>query len=208
VTAEFEELVDLSGLTPEERSRLKRVHEMLVAAGPPPELPGELTRPPADVEAEVVPLESRRRRGRTPAIGILIAATVAVACFGGGYLLANQGQSSNAIHAVRVVPLSGVSTQPSSSASLRVGSADKSGNWPLQLTVAGLKPLPDESRYYLMVWQHGKPTVSCGTFGVSRGAPTTVTFNVAYKITPKTRWVVTMMSPGAKYPGPVVMTTS
>jgi hypothetical protein len=206
VTADFEDFVDLSGLTPTEQARLRRVHDMLVEAGPPPELPGELSNPPAEVGGRVVPLEPRRRR--TPAIGLLAAATVAVACFGGGYLLANQGHSTNAIHAVRVVPLSGVSTQTSSSASLRVGSADKSGNWPLQLTVNGLKPLPDESRYYLMVWQHGKPTLSCGTFGVSRGAPTTVTFNVAYKITPKTRWVVTMMSPGAKYPGPVVMKTA
>ena len=35
-----------------------------------------------------------------------------------------------------------------SEAALRVGSADGNGNWPIQLTVNGLKPLEDDSRYY------------------------------------------------------------
>ena len=35
-----------------------------------------------------------------------------------------------------------------------------------------------------------------------------MTFNVAYKITKSTRWVVTEMAPGAKFPGHVVMTTA
>jgi hypothetical protein len=203
MTADFDQLVDVADLSPEERARLERVHQMLVAAGPPPELPGELSQPPADVGGEVVPLAPRRKR--TPIVGLLIAAAVAVACFGGGYVLANQAHSSSAIHAVRVVPMSG---QQNSFASLRVGSADESGNWPIQLTVNGLKPLPNESRYYLMVWQNGKPAAYCGAFEVNKGRATTVTFNVAYKITPHTRWVVTEMNPGAKFPGSVVMTTS
>ncbi len=61
--------------------------------------------------------------------------------------------------------------QQNSFASLRVGSADKSGNWPIQLTVSGLKPLQDNSRYYLMVWQNGKPVAFCGTFEVQQGRP-------------------------------------
>ncbi len=203
MTADFDQLVDVADLSAEDRARLERVHEMLVAAGPPPELPGEIAAPPADVGGEVVPLAPRRKR--TLVVGILIAAAVSVACFGGGYVLANQAHSSSAIHVVRVVPMSG---QQNSFASLRVGSADKSGNWPIQLTVNGLKPLANESRYYLMVWQNGKPAAFCGTFEVNKGGPTTVTFNVAYKITPQTRWVVTEMSPGAKFPGSVVMTTS
>ncbi len=202
MTADFDQLVDLADLSPEEQARLRRVHEMLVAAGPPPELPGELSQPPAEVGGEVVPLAPRRKRA--PVAGILIAAAVAAACFGGGYVLANQAHSS-AIHAVRVVPMSG---QQNSFASLRVGSADKSGNWPIQLTVNGLKPLDDKSRYYLMVWRNGKPAAFCGTFEVNKGGPTTVTFNVAYGITSHTRWVVTKLSPGTKFPGSVVMTTS
>jgi hypothetical protein len=206
MTADFDELVDLEGLGPEEESRLRRVHQMLVAAGPPPDLPGELGKPPADVEGgEVVSIDGARSR-RRPVVGILIAAAVAVACFGGGYVLANQAHSSSSIHAVRVVPMSG---EQNSFASLRVGSADQSGNWPIQLTVNGLKPLDNEkSRYYLMVFQNGKPVAYCGAFEVNKEGATTVTFNVAYKITPKTSWAVTEMKPGAKFPGHVVMTTS
>jgi hypothetical protein len=104
--------------------------------------------------------------------------------------------------------MQGNGAQQNSEASLSVGSADGNGNWPLRLTVNGLKQLPDNSRYYLMVWQDGKPAGFCGTFEVSRNGPTTVTFNVAYKITDSTKWVVTKLAPGVKFPGHVVMTTA
>jgi len=140
-------------------------------------------------------------------IALLVAATVAVACFGGGYLLANSAHSGkSAIDVVRVVPMQGV--QQNSFASLRVGASDENGNWPVQLTVNGLPQLQDKERYYLMVWQNGKPVAFCGTFEVAGHGPTTVTFNVAYKITRSTRWVVTRMAPGVKFPGHVVMVTS
>ncbi len=202
---DFEELIDLTSLGPEERSRLERVHEMLVAAGPPAELPADLgAAPEAEKGSNVVALPTRYRR-RT-AVGALIAATVAAACFGGGYVLANQAHSS-AIHAIRVVPMQGSGTQQNSEASLRVGSADGNGNWPLQLRVSGLQPLHGDQRYYLMVWQNGKPAAFCGTFAVSKTGSTDVTFSVAYKITKSTRWVVTKLTPGVKFPGDVVMTT-
>ncbi|HEX4520477.1 MAG TPA: hypothetical protein VH063_12935 [Gaiellaceae bacterium] len=206
MTPDFEEMVDLTGLSSEDTSRLRNVHDMLVAAGPPAELPADLGTAPAGVgEAEVVSLASHRRR-RT-AVGALIAATVAAACFGGGYVIANQA-SPSAIHAVRVVSMQGNGAQQNSEASLTVGSADGNGNWPLRLTVNGLQPLPNDSRYYLMVWQGGKPAGFCGTFEVSKNGPTTVTFNVAYKITKSTKWVVTQIAPGVKFPGHVVMTTA
>jgi hypothetical protein len=204
VTADFDQLVDLTGLAPEDRVRLLRVHDMLVSAGPPADLPAALSIPPAGlgapVAATVIPLPARRRAGAA----ILIAATVAAACFGGGYVLANQTHTS-ATHVVRVVQLQG---QQNSEAALRVGSADGNGNWPIQLTVNGLKPLASTERYYLMVWQGGRPVAMCGGFEVGGKGPTTVSFNVAYKITKSTRWVVTKMAPGFRYPGHVVMTTS
>ena len=58
-------------------------------------------------------------------------------------------------------------------AALRVGSADGNGNWPVQLTVNGLRPLPSTERYYLMVWQGGRPVAFCGGFEVSGTGPTT-----------------------------------
>jgi hypothetical protein len=203
VKGKFEDLVDLTGLSHEDESKLRRVHEMLVAAGPPTDLPVELSKPVA-VEGEVVSLEEHRSR-RRPLVALLVAATVAVACFAGGYVLATQARSSS-IDAVRIVPLQGV--QQNSFASLRVGASDANGNWPIQLTVNGLPQLQSKDRYYLMVWQNGKPVAFCGAFEVAPNGPTTVRFNVAYKITNDTRWVVTRMAPGAKFPGHVVMTTS
>ena len=205
---EFEELVDLSDLSAADQARLRRVHDLLVAAGPPAELPTAIGSAPAAAAlngagAKVVHMPAARRR---PAAIALIAAAVAAACFGGGYVLARQAASSkSAIHVVRVVPLQG---EQNSEASLRVGTADGNGNWPIQLTVNGLRPLPEDSRYYLIVWQNGKPLAVCGTFEVGGQGATTVTFNVAYKIKPNTQWVVTRMWPGARYPGHVVMTTS
>lgn len=212
MTPDFEDMVDLTGLSPDETARLRNVHDLLVAAGPPAELPAELglpadlgTAPRKTEEAQVVSIAHHRRR-RT-SVGILIAAAVAAACFGGGYVIANQANPSS-IHVVRVVSMEGNGAQQNSEASLSVGSADGNGNWPLRLTVNGLRPLPGDSRYYLMVWQGGKPAGFCGTFEVSKNGPTTVTFNVAYKITNSTKWVVTQAAPGVKFPGHVVMTTA
>ena len=206
MSREFDRLVDLEGLGPAETARLRRVHDLLVAAGPPLDLPAGLSGPPADLDGgQVVALPSRRRR---PAAALLLAAPVAAACFGGGYLLATQAHKS-AIDVVRVVSLQGEQNSFASlaSASLRVGSADGDGNWPVQLTVSGL-PQPQNARYYLMLWEDGKPTALCGTFVVGKNGTTTVAFNVPYTITKSTRWVVTEMAPGIHFPGHVVMTTS
>ena len=89
---------------------------MLVAAGPPADLPARLDTPPAELDGgQVVAFPSHRRR---PLVVALLAATVAAACFGGGYVLANQAHSTT-IHAVRVVSLSGSRTRSLRSASAR-----------------------------------------------------------------------------------------
>ena len=200
MSPEFDDLVDVTGLEPDEVKRLRKVHALLVEAGPPADLPESLSRPPVAGGAEVISFPSRRRR---TAFTSLIAATVAAACFGGGYLVANQTGSSS-LHAVRVVPMSGTQN---SFASLRVGSADSQGNWPLELTATGLPKLAGQRYYVLMVWQDGKPVAVCGTFEVAAAGATTLRFSVPYKITGKTKWVVTEFTPGTAFPGHVVMTT-
>ena len=203
MTADFEELVDLTGVSPEDRARMLRMHELLLSAGPPADLPSELADAPSEVGgAQVIEFPRRRRT----AAAISIAAAVAVACFTGGYFIANQAHSSSSLHAVRVVGLSG---EQNSLASLRVGAADANGNWPVQLTVQGLPPLHGtDSHYLLMLTQNGKPTWVCGMFKVGKDGATTVTFSVPYRITGQTRWAVTEMTHGLKFPGHVVMTTS
>jgi hypothetical protein len=201
VSRELGDLIELAGLAPAEQSRLRRVHELLVAAGPPAELPSALAAAP-ELLAEVVPLASRRRR---PTMALLIAAAVAVACFGSGYVIANEAHQS-AVHIVQVHSLAG---QRNSFASLRVGSVDSNGNWPMQLTVTGLPQLANaHARYVLMVMQNGKPSALCGTFRVGKVGATTVSFSVPYTITKTTRFVVTEMAPGVQFPGQVVMTSS
>lgn len=206
MAGKFEDLVDPTGLSDEDETKLRRVHAMLVAAGPPTDLPVELSKPVAVNGAEVVSLDEHRSR-RRPVAALLVAATVAVACFGGGYVLATQASGKSAINVVRVVPMQGV--QQNSLASLSVGSSDQNGNWPLQLTVSGLPKLKGDARYYLVVKQgNGQRGVLCGSFEVAPHGSTTVTFNVAYKITPSTHWIITRMAPGVKYPGQLVMQTA
>ena len=48
---DFDELVGADGLAPEEQARLRRVHEMLLQAGPPPELPAALPGAPPTPDA-------------------------------------------------------------------------------------------------------------------------------------------------------------
>ena len=210
MTADFEQMVDLTGVSPEDQARMLRMHELLVSAGPPADLPSELATPldvtspaPADVGGAQVIAFPRRRR---TAAAISIAAAVAVACFSGGYVLANQAHHSSSLHAIRVVGLSG---EQNSLASLRVGAADANGNWPVQLTVQGLPPLHGtDSHYLLMLTHNGKPTWVCGMFKVGKDGATTVAFSVPYRITGQTKWAVTEMTHGLKFPGHVVMTTS
>ena len=203
MTADFEQMVDLTGVSPEDRARMQRMHELLISAGPPADLPSELADAPSDVGGAQVIAFPRRRR---TAAAISIAAAVAVACFTGGYVIANQAHHSSSLHAIRVVGLSG---EQNSLASLRVGAADANGNWPVQLTVQGLPPLHGtDSHYLLMLTQNGKPTWVCGMFKVGKDGATTVTFSVPYRITGQTKWAVTEMTDGLKFPGHVVMTTS
>jgi len=203
VTADFDQMVDLTGVSPADRVRLQRVHDLLVAAGPPAELPSGLSdAPPAPADAKVIAFPRRRRT----AAAILIAAAVAVACFSGGYVLANQAHNATTLHAIRVVGLSG---EQNSLASLRVGAADRNGNWPVELTVTGLPALHGaDSHYLLMLTQDGKPTWVCGMFKVGENGATTVTFSVPYRITGHTTWAVTEMTKGTRFPGQVVMRTS
>ena len=86
---DFEDMVDGTELPEEERERLRRAHELLVQAGPPPELGPEMEAVPWPEEA-LMPLGLTRRAGkkRSP---LLLAATVATA----GLLGFVIGEASN-----------------------------------------------------------------------------------------------------------------
>ena len=192
----FDDWIDVEGLTPAERERLERVHDLLLEAGPPAALPSGLEHPPA----QVIPFRASRRRAGL--VGLLAAAILVAAAFAGGYF---AGRGGGDMHVVRQVSLQ--STAGRAFASLDVGRRYDSGNWPIEMTVKGLPEQPNEPAYYLLLlWRNGKPAGVCGAFRVS-GGKTKLHFDVPYKITPSTHWVVTAVEPGERYPGTVMMKT-
>lgn len=192
----FDDWVDVEGLTPAERARLERVHDLLVQAGAPAALPSKLERPPAPV----IPFRRVTRRGG--AVALLAAAILVAAAFAGGYFTGHNGSS---MHVVRQASLQ--SSGGRAFASLRIGSRYESGNWPIAMTVRGLPAQKRDGAYYLLLlWHNGKPAGVCGAFRVEGGV-TKLHFDVPYDITPSTRWVITAIEPGERYPGTVMMKT-
>jgi hypothetical protein len=199
--SDFRDLIDADGLDPEEEARLRHVHDLLVQAGPPPDLPPALEQAPDEQEAEIVqfPLLPRRRW----AVAAVAAATLALLAFGGGYLTGHsKGRTS--FDTSRVVPMHG---QGEELALLRVAKPDSAGNWPMQLEVTGLPEQSNRSTYYeLWLTRNGKPVEQCGTFRV-HSKTTRVRFTVPYSFEGIDGWVITKQTNGAAPPGPVVLST-
>jgi hypothetical protein len=198
----FDDMVDREGLAPDDEARLRRVHDLLVQAGPPPDLPPALERPPtAPAEAEVVqfPLLPRRRW----TIAAVAAVAVVVLAFGGGYLVGHAKTKPTTFATKRVVPMHGGNAL----ALLRVATRDSAGNWPMQLEVNNL-PTQHDSRAYYELWltRNGKPVAPCGTFRVN-ARTTTVRLSVPYDFKGFNGWVVTRQGVNDHGPGTVVLMT-
>jgi hypothetical protein len=185
---DFRDLVG-DDLTPEERERLERVHDLLVTAGPPPELPPALIEPSKQLDAPVVQLP-RRRIGAV----IALAAALALAAFLGGYIAGNQHSQSFSVF--QSMPLHGVGAGRSASGTLDVGKLDQEGNWPLKLVVHHLPPAPKNGYYEMFLTRHGKIAATCGTFAV-HGETASVRLNAPYNLSRFDGWVVTMERPGS-----------
>jgi hypothetical protein len=198
----FDDLVDRKGLAPDEEARLRRVHELLVQAGPPADLPPGLERPPtapADAELVQFPLLPRRR---WPLVAVAAIALVVLA-FGGGYLVGHAKTKTASFATQRVVPMHGGSAL----ALLRLAPKDGAGNWPMQLEVNNLPTQKDPSAYYeLWLSRNGKPVAPCGSFRVN-ARTTTVGLSVTYDFKRFDGWVVTRQGANDNAPGTVVLTT-
>jgi hypothetical protein len=195
---DFDELVgpEVEGA---ERERLRRVHELLVEAGPPPEMTPELEAGPS----LALTIGSRRKVKVRRRVMLLAAAFAVLAlAFLGGYLTGNGGGTS----AERTLQLSGTPAAPHALASLQIEPKDAAGNWPMKLSVEGLAALPNRSYYEVYLVRNGKPWASCGSFVVAQGARgTTVQLNAPYRLQPGDSWVVTRTTLGATTPGQTVL---
>jgi len=148
---------------------------MLIAAGPPPELPPELEEAPDGRAAGTSEREPTGLPRRRVGAALALAAAIALIAFVGGYL-AGYNRTSNNFASVRTVALTNAQAQ----AVVRFGPRDANGNTPMLLKVEGLRKLPPRDYYTLYMTKDGKPVVVCGSFNVRGPLSTTLRFPVAY----------------------------
>ncbi len=196
----FDELVDAE-TTGAERERLRNVHELLVQAGPPPELPPELEAGP-NLQ---ITFARRRQRAKGRAMMLLAAALVGVLVFIGGYAIGNGKGGGGGGNPVTTLNLKGTSAAPNAQASLEVWHP-KDGNWPMTLSVVGLQMLPPRRYYEVYVVRGGKILGSCGVFRVEQTRnPVVVTLNAPYPLQKGDTWVVTRQGAEGAEPGQTVL---
>jgi Anti-sigma-K factor rskA, C-terminal len=201
--SDVRDLIDAEGLDPDEEGRLQRVHELLVEAGPPAELPPAPVTPGSPPAGEIVPFPIKRR----PTVLVLVAAAVAAAAFGAGYLIGHSKAKTAPFAAGHVVSMKPTHAGASGLAVLKLAKPDSVGNWAMLMTVSGLPQQPQRAAYYeLWLTRNGAAVAPCGAFRV-HGSTTTVRFTVPYKLSRFDGWVVTIQQPGRESPGPAVLTT-
>jgi len=195
---DFRELVG-DDVEAEERERLERVHELLVAAGPPPELPPSLADPDAEY-SEPQPYEflPRRRAGAM----LALAAAIALIAFLGGFVAGHRNGAQ--FNSLGSAAMHGTKAAPSASATISWEERDASGNWPLKLVARNLPALPRNAHYEMYLTREGKRIASCGSFA-SGGRTVTVRLNAPYT-TGRLGWVVTREVRGSPAQA-VVLTT-
>jgi hypothetical protein len=194
---DFRELVG-EDLSRDEEEQLRRVHDLLVAAGPPPELPPHLQEPvePEKPRDNVAYLPRRRA-------GLLLGLAAAIALFSlvAGYVVgAHRGFKTDF-----EVAMHGTAAGAGASATIHVGELDSAGNWPLKVEVKGLKTLPKGAFYEMYLTRNGTPVASCGTFRSVDDQ--SVRLNAPYILRNYDGWVVTREGRGARI-HPVVLRTN
>ena len=155
---DFFDLVGDEG-TPEELERLRRAHDLLVAAGPPPELSPASSDAPQVGETRAAASSAaagRRRSWRSlrcwrsrRSSSAMRSRTSARASRPRGRFRCTASARLAAAHA-----------------DLAIGSRDVGGNYPLKMTVRGLPRLQKDGWYELLLSKGGRPTLSCGSFRV------------------------------------------
>jgi anti-sigma-K factor RskA len=186
-----------------ERERLQHVHELLLEAGPPPELSDTLEAGPT-----LGMTLGKQKRGTKPrAMLLLAAALVVVIVFFGGYTLGGNGSRKTGSQPPLAQALQGTSIAPQAQGTLEVWSSKDGHNWPMTLTVVGLPQLAPHSYYEVYLFRHGRLGGSCGLFraGSSPQDAVTVTLTSPYELQKGDAWVVTRPGRGGSEPGQTVL---
>jgi hypothetical protein len=195
----FDELIGTEA-TGAERERLHHAHELLVQAGPPPELPPSLQKAP---NFGVFSLHQRRVVKRRALVLLAAALSVAVVFFA-GYAVRGGG-SAKTSHPVVSLALKGTSAVPSARGTLALWHS-RDGNWPMTLSVVGLPRLAHHGYYEVYLVRNGKPWGLCGTFrGAGSSNALTVTLNAPYSLHKGDSWVVTRPTASGSEPGRTVL---
>jgi hypothetical protein len=189
----FDELVGGDDLSPEEAARLQRVHDLLIEAGPPPELPPHLLHEPDPEGGRRDNVYGLPRRRAGMVLGI--AAALVLTAFLGGFV---YGTRHPAFNEDFKVPMHSTAAGSQAKAVIHVGKLDSAGNWPLKVDVENLPELP-KGQYYEMFLSRGadKRAASCGTFRVS-GDSEDIRLNVPYRLSSFNGWIVTREKPGSR----------
>jgi hypothetical protein len=185
-TPDLHELVG-GDLPPDEEARLRRVHDLLVQAGPPPSMPRPLVLPAA-------------RSPRRWLAGLALAAALAAGAFLGGYFIRGGGFDS-----AHKVPMHGLGAAASASAMLDVTERDASGNYSVLLRVHGLRPRANGGYYVLYLTLHGKPIATCGIFRTSPNGTARARMTFPDDIGKFDGWTITPS--GAAHANDVLLTT-
>ena len=193
---DFDELLgeDLDAF---EADRLRRVHDALLAAGPPPELSGRMAHPPSVGERRERRLRFFPRsvslRPRIAAVGL--AAVFAIAVFAAGLAVGDRRATPTP---VEVISMTGTQLASNASASLDLYGVDSAGNWPMKLRVTGLAPSKSGRPYELWLTRKGKVVALCGSFIPKTEGTTSVPMNAPYRLREYDGWVV--VEEGSKAP--------
>lgn len=200
MSPDFNELVGTEA-TGAERARLQEAHDLLLRAGPPPELTPKLKAGP---NPDVVRKQHRRRAVKRRTLVLLAAALSIAVVFFAGYGVSGLRSGNGGGEIVQALELKGTAAVPKAQATLEVW-RPRDGNWPMTLDVQGLPKLPAHTYYEVYLVRDGHPWGSCGTFVVSGSSrPVKVSLNAPYKLQKGDTWVVTRQTPGSE-PGRTVM---
>jgi hypothetical protein len=150
---DFDDLVGRD-VPDEERARLLRAHQLLVEAGPPPELSPEMDSVPWPDESQMPLLKPKQHRP------LLLAAAIATAIGIGFVLGQSTAPNASSMKTVRVVKLAGTKLDSDARGTLELGKADAHGNWPMILHTRGLQELPEGGYYDLYLTKAESPSCS------------------------------------------------